>query len=172
MSRRIAAASAVLLLGLAGCDRRVEPWVPVEQEPPRSERPVRVPGLSRPDSRVAPLGVQASPESPESPELRGQIRLAEGVEASGEGALFLIARNGPAGPPLAVKRLSPGPFPMEFVIGPADVMIPGRAFSGPIRLTARVDLDGDPLSRGPGDLQAELDTPVEPGQSGLDLVLR
>jgi hypothetical protein len=166
VSRRLAAASAALLFGLAGCDRRVEPWVPVEQEPPPPERPVRIPGLSRPESRVAPLGVQTSPE------LRGQIRLAEGVENSGEGTLFLIARSGAAGPPLAVKRLSPGPFPMEFVLGPADVMIQGREWSGPIRLSARVDLDGDPLSRGPGDLEAELDAPVEPGQSGLDLVLR
>ncbi len=166
MSCSLAAVATALLLGLAGCDRRVEPWVPVEQEPPPPERPVRIPGLSRPDSAVAPLGAQRSLE------LRGQIRLAEGVESSGEGALFLIARTGAAGPPLAVKRLSPGPFPMEFVLGPSDVMIPGRKWSGPIRLSARVDLDGDPLSRGPGDLAAELDTPVQPGESGLDLVLR
>ena len=51
-------------------------------------------------------------------------------------------------------------------------MLPGRPFQGPVRLSARVDVDGDPLTRGPGDLSAELAAPLETGASGIELVLR
>jgi len=67
--------------------------------------------------------------------------------------------------------MAPGPFPLEFVVGPADVMIPGRPFAGPISLTARLDADGDPLSRDPADLVAGPLADLEPGGVELDLVL-
>lgn len=167
----IAALAAALVLALAACDRRVEPWVPPDQEPPAAERPVRMPGLSRPESRVAPLG--RSPAAPGAGgDLRGRIVLGAGVEANEQGTLFVIARGPEPGPPLAVKRLPAGPFPLEFSLGAGDVMIPGREFRGPIVLSARLDLDGNPLTREPGGLAAQLDAPVEPGTSDLELVLR
>ena len=159
-------AIAALLLAALACDRRVEPWVPLEQEPAPPEQPVRIPGLSRPQPQVARLDSRAGSE------LRGQVRLADGLAQPVGGVLFVIARSGADGPPLAVKRLPPGPFPLSFSLGPDDVMIQGRPFRGPILLSARVDQDGDPLSRSAGDLSAELDTPVEPGASDIDLVLR
>src|SRR5262252_8374932 len=86
--------------------------------------------------------------------IRGTI-LLEGGEARGA-VLFLIARTPDTpGPPLAVKRLPVGPFPLEFAIGPEDEMIKGRPWVGPISLTARVDKDGDPLTRDPDDYSAE-----------------
>jgi hypothetical protein len=159
----------VLIAGLmlaAACDRRVEPWVPVEQEPERASKPVRIPGLERPEARVRGL------EPMSRAEIQGEIRLAEGVVAPAGATLFLIARSGAGGPPLAVKRLPSGPFPMPFSLGAGDVMIPGRAFEGPLTVSARVDVDGDPLSRGDGDLEATLGTPVEAGASDIVLELR
>jgi hypothetical protein len=85
--------------------------------------------------------------------------------------LFVIARGSGGGPPLAVKRLPVGPFPLEFEIGPADVMMAGRPFAGPITLTARVDRDGNPLTRDPDDPTAELPAPIEPGAADVELRL-
>jgi hypothetical protein len=85
--------------------------------------------------------------------------------------LFVIARSTGTGPPLAVKRMPAGPFPLDFEIGPGDVMIEGRPFTGPIQLSARIDADGDPASRGPTDLAGIADATVEPGASGVEIVL-
>jgi hypothetical protein len=154
----------------AGCDRRVEPFVPIEAEPPAPAGPVRVPGLETP----VPRATSAPPvprSAPDGPSIRGTIRLGSGVNDAGSGVLFVIARPAAGGPPLAAKRLSVGPFPLPFEIGPADAMMVGRPLSGDISLSARVDRDGDPLTRGPDDLSATLAAPVQAGDSDVELVL-
>ena len=156
----------LLLVALAACDRRVDPWVPPEDEPP-SEGPVRVPGLASPPARSeSPLS-----GAPGGAPVRGTLRLSGGAGGAGSGTLFVIARSADGGPPLAVKRLPAGPFPLDFEIGPHDGMMPGRPFAGPIRLSARLDRDGDPLTRGTGDLEAALAQSIQPGAAGLELVL-
>jgi hypothetical protein len=177
--------SAVLLVcavsALCACDRRVQPYVDPKDEPPRVAQPVRVPGLESPaPSARMPLGPEAggAPAAgmgerqgvPNGGPIRGTIALADGVQASGA-VLFLIARSpGVPGPPLAVKRLPVGPFPLAFEIGPDDEMIKGRPWVGPIALTARVDSDGDPLTKDPADPAAEAG-PVDPGAEGVELKL-
>ncbi|HTO71811.1 MAG TPA: hypothetical protein VMR31_18260 [Myxococcota bacterium] len=168
----------------AACDRRVQPYVDPKDEPPRAQQPVRVPGLETPaptarmplgpdaDSGAPAAGMGERTGAPDGPPIRGTISLGEGVTAQGA-VLFLIARApGQPGPPLAVKRLRVGPFPVAFEIGPEDEMIRGRPWLGPIALTARVDRDGDPLTHDPGDASAELPSPVQPGAEGVELVLR
>jgi hypothetical protein len=177
----IAAASAAWLVLLAGCDRRVEPYVDPDHEPPKLDRPVRVPGLETPAPRAAmPLGppggdgerTGAGAPAVNGDPIRGTISVAAGAQPSGA-ILFLIARSPDTpGPPLAVKRLPVGPFPLAFEIGPDDEMIKGRPWVGPIALSARVDADGDPLTRGPGDLSGELPSPVDPGAADVQLELR
>jgi hypothetical protein len=177
-----AAASALLVLALGACDRRLEPYVPPENEPPPPERPVRVPGLENPAPRAAmPMGPQGAPpaaageragaSAASGAPIRGRIVAGEGVAAGGEGVLFVIARSQGGGPPLAVKRLAIGPFPLEFEIGPEDVMIQGLPFAGPITLTARIDRDGNPMTRDAGGASAALDAPVQPGAEGVELRL-
>jgi hypothetical protein len=158
--------ACLLVAVLLACDRRVEPYVPVDQEPPPPERPVRIPGLEK----ARPRG-QADPLQAASAEISGRVELASGESEAGPGVLFVIARSGSAGPPLAVKRLPAGPFPMAFRIGPGDVMIQGREFAGPITLTARLDRDGNPLTRGPDDLAGSASGPVAPGSAGVAIAL-
>lgn len=98
-----------------------------------------------------------------SPELAG--RMPEG------GVLFIIARVGAGGPPLAVQRVAVPSFPHEFSIGPGDRMIKARPFAGSIQLTARLDLDGNAMSRSPGDLQGSARGAHAPGDSGVEIVL-
>ena len=74
------------------------------------------------------------------------------------------------GPPAAVKRLPASSFPLSFAIGPGDSMM-GQPLPRRARVEARVDSDGDPLTRADGDPAARLDD-VPAGSSGLRLVLR
>ncbi|MEX2205311.1 MAG: hypothetical protein WEF50_03680 [Myxococcota bacterium] len=163
-----------LVLALA-CDRRLEPYVAPADEPARLERPVRVPGLENPAPRARmPMGPPesaASSTAASGAPISGRVVAGEGVAPGGEGVLFVIARSGGGGPPLAVKRLPIGPFPLAFEIGPADVMIAGRPWSSPISLSARIDRDGNPMTRDPGDALAVLASPVEPGARDVELTL-
>ena len=163
-----------LLLAFA-CDRRLEPFVAPEDEPAPLDRPVRVPGLENPAPRARmPMGPPDSPAPPGAASgapITGRVTAGQGVPPGGDGVLFVIARSAGGGPPLAVKRLPIGPFPLAFEIGPADVMIAGRPFAGPITLSARIDRDGNPLTRDPGDATAVLPAPVEPGARDIELEL-
>lgn len=161
--------AVALLLASGACDRRVEPFVPVDQEPPPPERPVRIPGLEKARPRAMSGGARQV-EGPGLP-ISGSIALASGAAGAGSGVLFVIARSGAGGPPLAVKRMEPGPFPVSFTLGPGDVMIQGRPFSGEMTLTARLDRDGNPLTRAPEDLVGAAPGPVVPGASGIAITL-
>ena len=76
-----------------------------------------------------------------------------------------------AGPPLAVRRFASPRFPLEFEIGQANVMIPSMRFEGAIKLTARLDSDGNAMTRLPGDLSGAVATPLSPGAEGALLTL-
>jgi hypothetical protein len=165
---------------LAACDRNLEPFDPDEQP--------REPDLSK----IFPAGAEAAAPAPDpslelpppprdapevaaesGPPIRGTLRVAPGLEgALPSGAvLFLIARTGAAGPPLAVKRIEAPRFPLDFEIGAADRMLPTVPFTGALLLTARLDSDGNATSRTPGDLQGSAGQPASPGASDVEIVL-
>lgn len=110
-----------------------------------------------------------------APPIRGRIELAPALaNARPEGAiLFVIARpeGAAGGPPLAVLRIPDPEFPVEFEIGPGDVMIPTMSFAGPISLTARLDSDGNAMTRAETDLSSPAAPPAQPGATGVSLVL-
>jgi cytochrome c-type biogenesis protein CcmH len=109
-------------------------------------------------------------------EIRGTVSLDEKLRAAASpgATLFIIARpaGAPAGPPLAVKKIPAPEFPLSYTLGPGDVMIPGRSLSGAIDLSARLDQDGNPATRQPGDLSGEYKrNPVTPGAENVNIVL-
>lgn len=123
-------------------------------------------------------GGGGSPSGERAPaqKIRGTVSLDEKLRARASAAatLFIIARPAgvPSGPPLAVKKIPAPKFPVPFALGPEDVMIPGRPFSGAIDLSARLDQDGNPTTRQPGDIFGEYGkNPVEPGAESVDIVL-
>jgi cytochrome c-type biogenesis protein CcmH len=85
--------------------------------------------------------------------------------------LFVIARTAPVGPPLAVLRIPNPSFPHPFSIGPDDRMIETMPFAGDIRISVRVDGDGNVMTRNPGDLQGGSDVPNAPGDRGVTLLI-
>jgi hypothetical protein len=46
-------------------------------------------------------------------------------------------------------------------------MIEQMPFAGPLRLSARLDADGNATTRNPGDLQGSAPDAVEPGAGGV-----
>ncbi len=74
------------------------------------------------------------------------------------GTVFVIARaqGVTAGPPVAVKRLSAALLPTMVDLSSADSML-GQPLPPKVRIEARVDSDGNPLTRDPADPSAVLD---------------
>jgi hypothetical protein len=60
---------------------------------------------------------------------------------------------------------------MQFALGREDSMMGGELIPATLVISARLDRDGDPMTREAGDLVAESPTPVEVPVSGLELVL-
>lgn len=89
------------------------------------------------------------------------------------GILFIIARPQGAvgGPPLAVVRVPDPSFPLSFQVGPENVMIPSMQFRGPISLSARLDADGNAMTKGAEDLSSATESALSPGATGVQLLL-
>ena len=86
--------------------------------------------------------------------------------------LFLIAREPgmDRGPPIAVRRLVADRFPMRFELSARDSMA-GEALFGNLRIEARIDTDGNAMTRDAGAPQAVAEK-VKTGTTDLRLVLR
>jgi tetratricopeptide (TPR) repeat protein len=146
-------------------------------EPPPEGDPhadVAAPGAQADAGTSAPpAGAPRVDVAADGPGLSGVIELPAALRARvGPGALvFLTVRDAGAteGPPVAVKRL-PASFPLAFAVGPADSMM-GQPLPARARVEARVDSDGDPLTRVPTDPSARLDG-VAAGSTRLRLVLQ
>ena len=54
----------------------------------------------------------------------------------------------------------------------AHVMMPDIPFAGPFRVYARLDRDGDPMTKTADDLYAAFTSDVRNGQEGVHLVLK
>lgn len=88
--------------------------------------------------------------------------------------IFVVARKydatGAPGIPLAVKKLSAGKFPLAFELDSRDAMLAGTQLAGKVVVTARVDKDGDAMTKNPGDVSGQ-SKPVEPPQKNVVVTL-
>jgi len=100
------------------------------------------------------------------PKLKGKV-------ADGD-VIYLVARSADQpGPPLAVKRLTAGKFPMAFTLDGRDAMMAGTKMSGKVTVSARVDKDGDAMTKNPGDVTGSktVSVPANKVVLNLDTVL-
>jgi len=184
----------LLFLVVPGCDRNIEPYEPGEEPSPpdlarifpgppgsvgseASAGEAQTAGTARGAMPPTRTGAVPPPESAGSgpAPIQGRIELAPELSqgAPTGGVLFVIARTQGAagGPPLAVLRIAEPRFPLEFSIGPENVMVPGRRFEGPISLSARLDGDGNAMTREPRDLSSAAEESLAPGARDVRLVL-
>ena len=116
-----------------------------------------------------PLAPAAEPTATQKV-LRGRLQLSPSGKVVPGMTLFVAARPVAGGPPLAVfRRPVPESFPFDFELTEANQMMEGTDFSGMVILSARLDQDGDPISRTAGDLGASLT--VQVGKTDLSLTL-
>jgi len=123
---------------------------------------------------AAPEKGSASPSS--SAQISGKITIDAKLKGSIDpnAALFIIARpaTGGAAPPLAVKMIDRPTFPVDYTLSQENVMMQGTPFTGKINLTVRLDKDGNPVTRTPGDMTGEYKkNPVEVGTKNVDVVI-
>ena len=99
------------------------------------------------------------------------IELPKGLTVPANAMLFVIAREAgfETGPPIAVKRVPAVNFPITVTLSEKDSMA-GESLPGLIRIDARVDSDGDPMTKDPKDPVASEDN-VRPGAGQVLLVL-
>lgn len=93
-------------------------------------------------------------EAPVEPPIHVTLDVDESAKAKLKpgAVLFVIARaeGVTAGPPAAVKRLTGVSFPFTFDLTSADSML-GQPLPPRVRLEARIDSDGNPLTKDPSD---------------------
>ncbi len=176
--RRLACA-AWLLLGALACDRGIAPYDPDETpSTPDLTRifPERAAQDAQPGGAPGPASPGTAPGSPMPPAdqaVRGEIQILPALagQIPAGALLFVIARTGEGGPPLAVKRIESPAFPLAFSLGPDDRMIAARPFAGPLTLSAWLDTDGNVMTRGAGDFEGSAGDAVEPGARGVTIVI-
>jgi hypothetical protein len=118
---------------------------------------------------AAPVAAPDAPAAGAKLALSGTINYAGPVTAQ---AVFVSVKDpSHPGPPLAAKKLPPGPFPMTFSLGDADVMPMGggRAMPANVTLTVTLDGDGDAMSKDPADPKAVVETASEKADLKVDL---
>jgi len=168
---------AILLLASAGCDRRIEPFVPGEKPQPPDLAKIFPAGAERaaePDAAMpASPGRGAPPVASRARPIEGTVELAADLAGSvPPGAvLFLMARGTEADTPLAVQRIADPQFPLPFSIRPGEHVAQAAPFDGPIRISARIDTDGNATTRSPGDLLGSSPETYQPGDRGVTIVV-
>ena len=132
------------------------------------ELPAGHPPVTPNSPKVGPVSTAAAP-SADANAIR--ITLEGPASASGGGTLFVFARavGVTAGPPIAVKRMNVTAFPITFELGQADSMM-GQQLPAKVRVEARLDADGNAMTKTPGEPSAMLDA-VSTG-SAIKLALK
>jgi hypothetical protein len=105
--------------------------------------------------------------------LSGTITLDPSITQSPGSAVtvFIIARTGPGkGKPVLARRIDAQSFPLAFTLTGADSMMAGDK-PAEVSLEARIDLDGDAMTREPGSPTARLAS-VTLGSGSVALTLK
>ncbi len=106
------------------------------------------------------------------PSLRGTITLQPdlGIDADAFACVFVVVRRDPMGGANFVRKLGPVSFPMSFEITARDSMTADATMSGGYTVLARLDSDGDAMSKA-GDVQGIAGTLASAGGEPVSIVL-
>lgn len=162
--------ASLIPLASGGCNKKNDGPRPVEIA-------ANPGGPAAPSAPVAPGANPGAAGTSSGGTLSGKITLSP--ERKGDvtpnDVVYLIARRIADNPTargslVAVKRFSANSFPIEFTLGPGDMMFKNGAFEGNLTLAARVDKDGDPMTRRKGDVFGTIDR-VAVGSTGVEVKL-
>lgn len=104
--------------------------------------------------------------------LQGTVRLADGAVAPPGAVLFVYARasDQAQGPPTAVQRQPGAALPTAFALSDREILM-GAPWPAQVWVQARLDADGNAMTRGDQDLASALVGPLETGAAPIELVL-
>jgi cytochrome c-type biogenesis protein CcmH len=121
------------------------------KNPPPAAAPADHPGLPNPGAESA-----SAPAS--GPSVHVTLSLDRSVKQSPNAVLFVIVRASGenAGPPAAAKRINAPSFPLEIDLTSADSMM-GQPLPASVSIEARLDSDGDAMTKNPSDPHAVQD---------------
>jgi tetratricopeptide (TPR) repeat protein len=108
------------------------------------------PRTASPAGQVPSPAQTQAPASSSGPAIHVTINLAPGARTNG--VLFVYAREAgqTAGPPAAVKRVEVASFPMTVELTASDSML-GTPLPAKMRIEARLDADGNAMTKDPSD---------------------
>jgi hypothetical protein len=139
-----------------------------------------VAAVSAPQDQTTPAAPPTGAAVPQVSSNPGQSVLLSGTIAldkpiansiSGVATVFVIARDKTGkGHPVLAKRLNVASFPTNFSLGPEDAMM-GQTPPANVSLEARIDLDGDAMTREPGVPATKIDS-VAIGSHDVTLTLK
>lgn len=163
-----------------GCAKKNDGPRPATLGPSAGSAPV-APAAPAPAMPAPPSAGSAAQSPPAggaaSGTIAGKITLAppRKGDVTPSDVVYLVARRVSDNPTargslVAVKRFSASSFPIEFTLGAADMMFKNGAFEGDLTLSARVDKDGDPMTRRKGDVFGTIER-VKVGATAVDLKL-
>jgi cytochrome c-type biogenesis protein CcmH len=122
------------------------------------------PAASAPDAQVA-AGPQAS--------VGGSVEIADALKEKidEQDTIYLIARAGESGPPLAAARVTMGTFPLPFSLNDSMAMNPANVLSAheEVVVVARISKSGNPIAQ-PGDMEGRV-IGVKVGARDVKLVI-
>ncbi|MDP2164088.1 MAG: c-type cytochrome biogenesis protein CcmI [Hydrogenophaga sp.] len=105
---------------------------------------------STPDGQVA---------APQLASVAGSVDVATALQSrvGAQSTIYLIARAGESGPPLAAARVAMGPFPLQFSLDDSMAMNPANTLSNhrEVVVVARISASGNPIAQ-PGDLEGRV----------------
>ncbi|MDP1644022.1 MAG: c-type cytochrome biogenesis protein CcmI [Thiobacillus sp.] len=105
--------------------------------------------------------------------IMGSIDIAPALKSrlADTDVLFLFARTGQGGPPVAAIRASASQLPLEFELDDSTAMNPGNTLSQhkQVMLVARVSKSGNPMAQ-PGDLEGTVAN-VKVGATGVKIMI-
>ena len=128
----------------------------------------------------APAAGAQSPPTPDSQgaateltSIAGSVEVAAALKprVGDQNTIYLIARAGESGPPLAAARVAMGPFPLRFSLDDSMAMNPANTLSNhkEVVVVARISASGNPIAQ-PGDLEGRV-TGVAVGAKDVKLVI-
>lgn len=128
----------------------------VERHPEEKSRLAQIWTEMQKREAAGDAGAQAQPTqqaAASGPSVRVTVSLDDPSKAAG--VLFIYARAAgvSSGPPAAVKRLPASGFPVTVELSAADSMM-GQPLPDAMRIEARLDSDGNAMTKSPNDLTA------------------
>lgn len=132
------------------------------------------PAASRPAS--APVAQQIGPPGI----IKGRVEISEALRGKVKAGttLFISVRRfegeGKRGMIMAAKKLPVGGaslFPLDFTISQRDVMMGGTKLNGAVTLAARIDQDGDAISKQAGDIEGAHEGSIVVGKGTGSIML-